>query len=201
MKLSKEMFTLSKEEEQTSMMMYGKIIKCLVAPYHSTGDIEIEYDPHTYFFPEKEVSSIQCQKMISAIANNPTITEARIITTNINIIRDMVDGCVRVLTEMDTIIQSPEKTFCANHHTIIHCLLENRDHQKTEKEKSQNNEMINHIIARLNEACESRSSRDNKKLKPLSKAEYLDFKIKIDIIGEQIIRTKLRGMLHDAVTE
>ena len=48
-------------------------------------------------------------------------------TTNQNVIMDMVDDCVRVLTEYNEVVASPVKTFAANIHDIRYSLLENKE--------------------------------------------------------------------------
>lgn len=48
------------------------------------------------------------------IVKNPSQEEFRIVTVNQNIIMDMVDDCVRVLTQDGRIVPSPVKTFLAN---------------------------------------------------------------------------------------
>ena len=40
-KLPPELFTLSKEQEELSVSIYGKVIKCLVAPYHAQPPIDM----------------------------------------------------------------------------------------------------------------------------------------------------------------
>lgn len=56
MNISKNLFDLTEDQEKTSKMMYdGKVIKCLVAPYHSYDQLEkvIPYTKTTFLFPER----------------------------------------------------------------------------------------------------------------------------------------------------
>ena len=187
-KLPQELFNLSKEEEDLSRMMYNdKIIKCLVAPYHTPETVEIGWEKTIYLFPEKDISAQQCRSVISMIVANPQITEAKIITANIDIIRDMVDGCVRILTEDGRIIPSPEKTFMANQHTILYCLLQNEEHQIPKNQKNSGNEghdSVQLLLDRLN---------DNT---PITPKEFVEIEMKINLIGEDIIRGIMKNHLE-----
>ena len=184
------LFELTEEQISTSKMMYdGKVIKCLVAPYHSYKEMEemVPYTETTYLFPEKEMSVAQVRNFISMVVASDKITdEVRIITTSQNIIMDMVDGCVRVLTEGGDVVPSPEKTFMANIHTIRHCLLENEDHQLSKEEKSEAHKKIEVLIDKINDYCDNN--------KTMNKNEYDGLITKIKLIGEPIIRNKLLDM-------
>lgn len=184
MKLQPNLFDLSESDINMSKMMYNdKIVKCLIAPYHNQRNIEMEYAENIFMFPEKEMSQNQTRNFISMIANSK-FKEVLIITAEVNIIYDMIDCCVRILTEFDTIIPSPEKTFAANQHTIIHDILNNKSHQKTEQQKTKTHSDINRIIERIN-------SR-----KPITKEEYDSMLIIINTIGEEIISGQLKKMLN-----
>ena len=183
MKLQNNLFDLTKKQTDTSMMMYNKIIKCLVAPYHTEKSLSIDYAPNIFMFPEKELSHIQTKNFISMVVNSK-FDEVLIITSSIDIILDMVDDCVRILTENNTIVDCPEKTFCANQHTIIYSILNNKDHKKSETEKSLNRDKINIVIEKLNtHTCTA--------------DEYDEMSTFIENIGETIVKTKMRNMLHD----
>ena len=97
MKINQNLFDLTIDQEATSKMMYnGKVIKCLVAPYHSYTQLEkiVPFTKTTYLFPEREMSISQVKSLISMIAANPSQEEFRIVTANQNIIIDMVGECV-----------------------------------------------------------------------------------------------------------
>ena len=121
MTIKENLFTLTKEQESTSKMVYdGKIIKCLVAPYHTYETLEkiVPFTKTTYLLPERSMTLPQLKGFISMIVKSPSKEEAKIITVNQNIIMDMADDCVRVLTENGNIVPSPIKTFMANIHDI-----------------------------------------------------------------------------------
>ena len=184
-KIEKGFFELSKEEKESSMMMYDKIIKCLVVPYHIERELEIEYAPNIYLFPEKEIPKDKCRQFISMVVNNKTEKEALIITADMNIILDMVDDCVRILTENGEIVHSPEKTFAANAHTIIHCVLNNDDHKISKKEKSNSIKEIEDVISMIN---------DND---TITQKEHDEIMRVINKIGEPIISDRLKDMLSE----
>jgi hypothetical protein len=188
MEIKNNLFDLTSEQEEMSKMIYnGKVIKCLVAPYHSYAQLEktIPFTKTTYLFPEREISVAQLIKLVSIISNTPSNEEFRIITTNQNIIMDMIDGCVRVLTEGGNVVSSPCKTFAANIHDIRHSLLENKDHQLSESERNKSVNYINEMISAI---------RSKNKF---TKQEYDCLATKIDMIGEPIIRNKMKEMLAD----
>lgn len=190
LKLSENLFDLTSEQEETSKMMYdGKVIKCLVAPYHSYKQLEeiLPYTKTTYLFPEKEMSMQQVTGFISMIVSNTNITdEVRIVTANQNVIIDMVDACVRILTEGGDIVESPEKTFMANIHTIRHCLLENDAHRISDEERTSGMKSVNDLITKINEYTDSGKTMDE--------SEYDALIMKVSQIGEPLIGDKLKQM-------
>jgi len=190
-KIKPNLFDLSKEEMETSKMLYeGKIIKCLVAPYHTYEQLEkiIPFTKTTYLFPERELPINQLKTIVSRIVQNPSKDEFRIITTNQNIIIDMADACVRVLTEKGDVVPSPVKTFMANIHDIRYSLLENPDHQKSEKEKTEGDKKVNALISKINKA---------KAKKSITKKEYDLIIGEINLIGEDVISSILKNMAAD----
>jgi len=178
-------FELSPEEKATSEMIYeGKIIKCLVAPYHTYAQLEkkIPYTKNTYLFPERELPVPQLKSLISMIVASKSKEEFRIITANQNIIMDMVGECVRVLTEHGEVVPCPIKTFMANIHDIRYKVLENPDHQKSDVEKSMGHKKATILIDRIEKA------------KTISREEFDTLIKEIDLIGEPIIEVKLKEM-------
>lgn len=186
MNIQENLFDLTDEQIETSKMMYnGKIIKCLVVPYHSYNQLEheIKYTPTTYLFPEREMTYTQTLTLISMVVNKPTTEEICIITTHMNIITDMVGGCVRVLTEEGNVVESDVKSFAANIHDIRYNLLENESHQISKAEKSKFTLRIQDLIEKIK--------------KPMTDKQFESAKVEIDLIGEPIISNQLRNMLND----
>lgn len=192
MKINQNLFDLTTDQEATSKMMYnGKVIKCLVAPYHSYAQLEkiVPFTKTTYLFPEREMSISQVKSLISMIAANPSQDEFRIITANQNIIIDMVGECVRVLTEGDDVVYTGTKTFMANIHDIRYELLENDDHRLSESDRTQAHNKIQALIDRVND-----------KSTKISQLDFGKLITEIDLIGEPIIKTKLKEMAYDNLT-
>lgn len=188
MKFESNLFTLSPSQEDTSKMMYnGKVIKCLVAPYHSYAALEklVPFTKTTLLFPEREMNASQMRGLISMIVNKPGNEEWRIITASQSVIIDMVDDCVRILTEDGDIVPCPVKTFCANIHDIRYSVLENEKHQSSPENKSKAHDLVNILIERIN-ASET-----------VSRKEYDDMMNQAKMIGEPIISNKLQEMIHD----
>jgi hypothetical protein len=187
MNIPENLFELTDEQIETSKMMYnGKVIKCLVAPYHSYSHLEtvVPFTTTTYLFPEREMTYAQTLKFISMVVNSATTEEIRIITTHMNIITDMVGGCVRVLTEKDEVVDTDSKTFAANIHDVKFNLLEDESHQLSKAEHSEAIKSINELVEKL-------------KVGSMTDKEYTEAKAQIDMIGEIIIRNPLNDMLAD----
>lgn len=187
MKIPENLFDLTTEQEASSKSIYsGKVIKCLVAPYHSFSQLEkeIPFSKSTYLFPEREMTIPQIRGFISLLVKSKH-DEIRIITVNQNIIIDMIDGCVRILTQKNTIVDCPEKTFMANIHTIRYCILENESHQNSKEEQNIAAVRINELIDKIN------------KTKKFTKAEYNAIANEVDQIGEELISYKLKEMASD----
>jgi len=185
------LFDLTEEQEKTVKMMYkGKIIKCLVAPYHSFKDLEssIPYTKSTYLFPEREMSEGQANSLISNLVSSDITDEIIIITTQMGIILDMVDG-VHVLTQNGTIVDGNTKTFMANIHTIRYDLLENSDHRNGSEpiEETAGSTATNNLITEIRDLSGE----------TIPQSEYTELKKRVDIIGEDVIRNILSGMLED----
>lgn len=186
--LKRNLFDLSEEEMTLSKTMYNnKIIKCLVAPYHTYDQLknDIECSPTTYLFPERDASIQQLSHLISIIVNVDKEDEFRIVTTNMNVIMDMVDGCVRVLTEDCNVVPSPCKTFMANIHTLRYELLENKAHQVSDEKRQEGKELINVLITEVNNAQKNGATRTKIK----------NMRVRTELIGEEIIRHRLLDMI------
>jgi hypothetical protein len=183
--IKENLFDLTPEQIDMSKNIYnGKIIKCLVAPYHSYNQLEKEvtYTKNTFLFPEREMTSAQCSSLISILVKNPSQDEFLVITSNQNIILDMIDSSVRILTEKGDIVDCPTKTFMANIHDIRYSVLENKAHQLSDDEKSEGNKVIQNLIGLVQKGSE------------MTKVEYDALITKIEMVGEDIIRRKLLQM-------
>lgn len=197
MKLEKGLFELTKEQEVASKMLYnGKVVKCLVVPYHTYNEIkfdsnfisnriEMDYSENVFMFPEKELSEVQSRQFVSLIVNGKH-QEVLIITASQNIILDMFDGCVRILTEFDTIVDCPAKTFAANIHTINCEILNNKSHQK-------NNEYGNKFhVEKVNKVLAEVSNKND-----FTQTEYDKLMGLISRIGEPLVETRLKSILRE----
>ena len=188
MKLEKNIFSLSKEQEENSKFIYeGKVIKCLVAPYHTYSQLEkeIPFTKNTYLLPERDLTIPQLKGLISMIVKSPSKEEFRIVTVNQNVIIDMIDDCVRVLTEDGKIVPCPTKTFMANIHDIRYKLLENPDHKKSKETETAAHTKITALMEKIN------------KVKTFNKKQRDSLFKEIDVIGEEVISYKLKEMVED----
>ncbi len=191
-KLPEDIFTLSNEQEKLSLSIYGKVVKCLVAPYHSYERLEkvLTYSPTTFLFPEKHIDHQKERSFISLISKNGDNSEYRIITTSMSIIGDMVDGCVRVLTERGDIVACPIKTFSANIHSIRHKLLENDEFSMSKEEKNASYTFIQTLLDEINAA----------KDKGATETEKSSLMERVSLIGEPVIESKLKDMVRECPT-
>jgi hypothetical protein len=177
--IKENLFDLTQKQIDMSKNIYnGKIIKCLVAPYHNYNQLEkvVTYTKNTFLFPEREMTSAQCSSLINMLVKNPSQDEFLVITANQNIILDMIDGNVRVLTEKGDIVDCPVKTFMANIHDIRYSVLENKDHQLSDEEKSESRAICDEIITLTNSPF------------TMTKVEYDALLVKINLIGDDLIR-------------
>jgi hypothetical protein len=183
-KITKELFKLTPEQEQASIIMYGKVIKCLIAPYHNIQNIPLESNDEVYVYPERDLS-IQQRKEIVGIMTNSAKKEICFVTSDLFLILDMIDGCCRILSPDGKIDELYEKTFSANPHTIIYKVIQNDVYVKMYKDgvKDSRN-TINDVITAVNK-------------KTMTQAEYDKNKAIIELIGEDLIRNKLKQMLRD----
>lgn len=182
-------FELSKEQESTSKMMYGKVVKCIVTPHHSYNQLEklIPYTETTYVLPERELTRPQLTGFISMIHASPKKGEHIIFTTDMNIITDMVDDCVRVLHEDGTLHDCPCKTFAANIHTIKYDILDSEVFKLDKGVKQEHNTAINQLIQDI-DAYKGGNA--------IPKADYDALESRVEMIGEDIIKGALRNRLH-----
>jgi hypothetical protein len=173
------------------MFYNGKIIKCLIAPYHTFSQLEkeIPYSESTFLFPERELPLSKLSHFVSMTVESKIKDEIKIITTNQNIIMDMIDCCVRVLNEKGEIVSSPIKTLAANIHDIRYKLLENQEHAFSKEEKNHSRELIDQIIIEINS--------NNK----IEKKDYNSLLSKIYQIGEPLIKNALESQLKQKMVD
>ena len=180
------LFNLSQIDINTCKAIYnGKIIKCLVAPYHSYSELEkiIPYSQYTYLFPEREMNLLQITNFIGMLSNSNINEDILIITSSQNIIINMIDCCVKILTQHNTIVDCPCKTFAANIHDVRYYILENEAHQ-INKKSDYATDNINDLIKKI-QTLNNSSTREEKNVL-LEQAK---------LVGERIIRTKLIEMI------
>jgi len=200
MGIKENVFDLTPEQIEMSRTIYdGKIIKCLVAPYHSYAELEkvIPFTKTTLLFPEREMSLPQIDNLIGMIVASPSTEEFVIVTSHQNIILNMINDCVRILTEGGDVVPCETKTFMANIHDIRYNVLENKAHQLSEagraaKTINSDGPIARGIIQKLIDRVQPGSP-------PATQEEFDDLKSKMELIGEPIIRVKLLEMLHDYV--
>lgn len=184
--ISKEIFKLEEEQEDLTKMFYdGKIIKCLVAPYHTAEYFEnnLEWADNIYVFPENSVPRGQLSSLIGMIVASPK-PEVIIITTSNEIITQMVGENVRVFTESGNIVPCPIKCLMANIHDIRYSLLENKDFKDGKGNMVGNfgEGFVNSLIQKINST-------------EINKTNYDLFKSKIELVGEDLIKVALMNTL------
>jgi hypothetical protein len=184
--INKEIFKLEKGQEDFTKMFYdGKVIKCLVAPYHTAEYFEknLEWSDNVYVFPENSVPRGQLSLLIGMIVASPK-QETIIITTSNEIITQMIGDNVRVFTEAGNIVPCPIKCLMANIHDIKYNLLENKDFKDGKGNMVGNfgEGFVKSLIDKINT---TETSKDN----------YDLFKSRIQLVGEDVIRVALMNTL------
>ena len=178
-KIKSTLFELSKEEKESSISMYGKIVKCLVAPYHRYDTIPLESNNDVYVYPERDLTISERKNLMSIIAKSDK-KEIKLVTSDVFIIKDIIKDCIKILKFDGSIISCPVQTFAANEHTILLEVLQNDD------DNAQTTIWHNKIYKIMTDL--------NKKT--ISKTLYKEYKETIQLIGEDMIRIPLEKMLN-----
>jgi len=190
-KIPAAIFQMDANQESTTKMFYdGKVIKCLVAPYHTSAYFEdnLEWANNTFVFPENTMPVSSLSSLIAMIVASPKYSEALIITTSNEIITQMVGDNVRVMTESGKIVPCPIKTLMANIHDIRYELIENELFKDVADGTNVSNFGKSHVeklIEKLNNTTIT------------SQAQYDSMEAAIGKIGEVVIRNSMMTMLND----
>jgi hypothetical protein len=189
-KLKANIFDLTPDQIETTKMFYnGKVIKCLVAPHHTAQYFEenLEYASNTFVFPENTISQQQLPSIIGMIVNSTKYTEALIITSDILLITQMIGDNVRVFTQAGNIVPCPIKCLMANIHDVKYNLLDADEFKDgSDVQTDFGKEMVQSLLDQI------RSNTDK------TSARYDFMKSRIDMIGEDVIRTIMGNELDRA---
>lgn len=180
MKLTKSFFELTEKQTENSILFYGKIIKCLIAPYHTINTIPLESNDTIYVYPERDLNIEERKNLLNVILKSDK-KEICFVTSDLFIITDMINDCTRLLTQDEQVIEISEKIFSANPHTIINSVLKNNSSKPFQQNYIN---LINNLISVI-------------KTGKMSKKEYNDYKKIIDNIGEPLISNQLNNMLSN----
>lgn len=184
--INKEIFKLDPEQESLTKMFYdGKIIKCLVAPYHTAQYFEknLEWADNIYLFPENSVPRDKLSSLINMIVSGDK-QESIIITTSNELITQMVGENVRVFTEAGNIVPCPIKCLMANIHDIKYNLIENSEFKDGNKVNVSNfgEGFVSSLIDKINSTT-------------IDNSNYDLFKSRIELVGEEVIKKALINTL------
>jgi uncharacterized protein YaiI (UPF0178 family) len=171
------------------MFYNGKVIKCLVAPYHTAQYFEknLEYVNNIFVFPENSISQQQLSSIITMIVNSPKYSEALIITADVFLITQMIGENVRVFTQAGNIVPCPIKCLMANIHDVRYRLLDAAEFKDgSDVPTDFGREMVQSLLDQI------RSNTDK------STTRYNFMKSRIDMIGEDVIRIALKNELDSA---
>lgn len=185
--ISKEIFKLEKEQEDFTKMFYdGKVIKCLIAPYHTAEYFEknLEWADNIYVFPENSVTRDKLSSLIGMIVASPK-QEVIIITTSNEIITQMIGENVRIFTQAGNIVPCPIKCLMANIHDIRYNIMENDSFKDGNSNNISNfgEGFVNSLIQKINST-------------EMTKENYELFKSRIELVGEDVIRVALMNTLE-----
>lgn len=177
-KVYKNFFGMSEAELAVSKLLFGRIIKCIVAPNftHLTFPIDNVFsselledgDLSLYIYPEKDMTIPQRRTFIETSLQKEG--DIYIVTSDLQIILDLPKECIRVMNEYGTLIEPYEQTFVANPHTVLFKILNVSDTNNF------GTKVLNKIITELND-------------KKVMKAErFKECQAIHAIIGEPIIK-------------
>ena len=186
--INKEIFKLEKEQEDFTKIFYdGKVIKCLIAPYHTSEYFEknLEWADNIYVFPENSIPRDRLSSLIGMIVASPK-PEVIIITTSNEIITQMIGDNVRIFTQAGNIVPCPIKCLMANIHDIRYNILENKSFQDGNSTNISNfgEGFVKSLIDKINTT-------------EMTKENYELFKSRIDLVGEKVIRVALMNTLEN----
>lgn len=186
--INKEIFKLEKEQEDFTKIFYdGKVIKCLIAPYHTSEYFEknLEWTDNIYVFPENSIPRDRLSSLIGMIVASPK-QEVIIITTSNEIITQMIGDNVRIFTQAGNIVPCPIKCLMANIHDIRYNILENKSFQDGNSTNISNfgEGFVKSLIDKINTT-------------EMTKENYELFKSRIDLVGEKVIRVALMNTLEN----
>lgn len=189
-KIPAAIFQMDADQESTTKMFYdGKVIKCLVAPYHTIAYFEenLEWADNTFVFPENTMPVSSLSSLVGMIVASPKYSEALIITTSNEIITQMIGDNVRVMTESGKIVPCPIKTLMANIHDVRYELIENTIFKDGAGEINVSNfgkSQVQGLMDKLNNT--TITSHD----------QYDSMEAAICKIGEKVIRNRMMNMLN-----
>ena len=178
MKITKDLFKLTPEQKEKSLLVYGKIVKCIIAPYHTIDSITLESYDNINFFPERNLTILQRKEFINEKLK--TSDEILVITSDLFIITDVINECAKILSKNNTLDECYTKTFGANPHSILFKILTNDSDRNNDKYFYV--EKINKVIT---------SIQENK----INKDDLSICKTIINSIGEDVVSTQLKSML------
>jgi hypothetical protein len=186
-------FDLTEQEIELSKSTYGgKIIKCIIAPYHSYEDLKESVGDSACLFPERDLSWLETNSLIYNLVENDDIQETTIITSSNYIIRDMIQCCVRVLGADGNISRFPVNTLRINLLELEEVLFADEDNYFEDEPRefiipdmgnSYSDKIITELIDCINEHIENE--------KPMSQSEFKSIEDSIKLIGDSYLRSSL----------
>lgn len=189
-------FDLTEQEIELSKTYYkGKVIKCIIAPYHSYEQLKDMVDYSTILFPERGLSLLEADSFIYNLIENDEVQEATIITSNPYIVRDMIRPCVRVFTFYGELARFPMSTFRINLLELEEILFTNEDEEYRKEDEepkefkappaghSYSDKIIVELIDFMNEYSDGE--------KTMSKKDFDSVQDKIKMIGDTYLRVSL----------
>ena len=204
--MEKEIFNLTDEQIKLSKSLYnGKIVKCLIAPYHSPSEVgallindkNVTLDSSFFLFPERELSLMDCQNFVSKIIEDDKIQEVIIITSNHYIIWDIVQPLTKVLTIDNELADYPMQTLRANIMEMQgNFFIDDDEHDNfkiPEEVESYSDKFVNEIIDAVNYHIDEE--------KVMSKKLFNTLQNKVKLIGDSFLKSSLEVHMEKIVVE
>jgi hypothetical protein len=187
--LENKLFNITKEQEELSRKLFGRIVKCVVAPNHTYDQI-VAMVSNTYIqvFPERDISKVETRHFISNTLKEGEGARGNgdifIVTSEINIIIDIPGELVRVLDLEDKLQDCPIKTFHSNIIDIVVELFHNSNFSNIDESKQFSDSQLSSAIIKIKKADE-----EERHLSPEEEEEVQHI---LDILGNDYLLANIQ---------
>lgn len=182
--MENKLFDITEEQAEVSRKLFGRIVKCIVAPNHTYDQmIEMVSNKNVHIFPERDISKTKAREFINdnleKEKGEKSTNDILIITSETSIITDIPGELVRVMDLKNELHMCPIKTFHANIIDVEMDLFRNSNFTDTDESKEFRTNQMEKIIEKVQEV-----KTEKRKLLP---KEREGIKLVLDILGDDYL--------------